>query len=100
MTAARRFIFCATKICSRRQRKKEKLQPRSWGSRFFFIRSSACSRWLAHIPRGNGFSHREKRAQPVARANGPERPWLILNVRQRRWLFPLEDIGRFKPVHL
>jgi hypothetical protein len=25
----------------------------------------------------------EKRAQPDARANGPERPWLILNVRQK-----------------
>ena len=27
------------------------------------------------------FSSYEKRAQPDARANGPERPWLILNVR-------------------
>ena len=26
----------------------------------------------------------EKRAQPVARANGPKRPWLILNVRQNK----------------
>ena len=26
----------------------------------------------------------EKRAEPAARANGPERPWLILNVRQRK----------------
>jgi hypothetical protein len=26
----------------------------------------------------------EERAQPGARANGPKRPWLILNVRQRK----------------
>jgi hypothetical protein len=35
----------------------------------------------------------EKRAQPGARANGPERPWLILNVRQKMKPIRLITIG-------
>jgi hypothetical protein len=37
-------------------------------------------------------SAHEKRAQPGARANGPERPWLILNVRQDMSSFGLKRL--------
>jgi len=37
------------------------------------------------------FEEAETRAQPVATANGPKRPWLISNVRQRKMSVNLID---------